>query len=109
MGKLDPVRREVKAAAVAALTAIGQDLEGKAARDAPKAEGVLRGSAHSEIVDDGDTVWVEVSFSTPYAARQHEELGYAHTDGEAKYLEKHLLAEVPRYQGVLALAIGKAV
>ncbi|MET9329477.1 hypothetical protein [Tsukamurella sp. NPDC003166] len=33
-----------------------------------------------------------VGYNTPYAVRQHEELGYQHDDGrEAKYLENALL------------------
>lgn len=33
-----------------------------------------------------------VGYNTPYAVRQHEELGYLHDDGrEAKYLENALL------------------
>lgn len=43
-------------------------------------------------------VWGEVSYSLPYALRQHEELGYQHPHGgEAKFLERPFEERKDRY------------
>lgn len=62
---------------------VGNDLLNRSARRAPKDTGDLRGSGKTEL--EGNNV--TVSYGTEYALRQHEELDYRHTDGEAKYLE----------------------
>lgn len=51
----------------------------------PVDEGTLRRSGRVEVTDKGATV----SFNTPYARRQHEDMSYSHPGGGgAKYLEK---------------------
>lgn len=87
---------------------IGDDLLGKAQREAPVEEGTLRGSGKSEVTVEHDRVSVEVSFSTPYAARQHEETSWKHPKGgKAKYLEDPLKEMSARYLAALAAAIRK--
>ncbi len=58
--------------------------------------GNLRASGHvDEPKVSGTGASVELGFggpATPYALRQHEELSYTHEVGEAKYLEKPLIA-----------------
>jgi hypothetical protein len=58
--------------------------------------GELRASGHvREPQVSGAKASVQMGFggpAAPYALRQHEELGYHHEVGEAKYLEKPLLA-----------------
>lgn len=77
-------------------------------REAPVDEGTLRGSGRVEVEDRGDTMSVEVSFSTPYAARQHEEVTWNHPKGgKAKYLEDPLKAMSQRYLAALAAAMRK--
>ena len=96
-------------AAAAALTIIGEDLLGKAQREAPVDEGTLRGSGQSKVTVTPAGVEVEVSFATPYAARQHEEATWKHPKGgKAKYLEDPLKEMAPRYTAALAAAIRKA-
>lgn len=52
----------------------------------PKDTGVLEKSASVKISKDGKQG--AVSYDTPYAIKQHEELGYRHAEGRiAKYLE----------------------
>lgn len=47
-----------------------------------------------------------VSFNTPYAVRQHEELSYNHPNGgEAKYLEKPANSFMPTLEAIVAAAI----
>lgn len=53
--------------------------------ETPKDTGTLRRSGTvTEVVIEPKAV---ISYSTPYAARQHEELDYRHEVGKAKYLE----------------------
>jgi len=50
----------------------------------PVQDGILRASGRA--TQEGNVS--AVSFNTPYAVRQHEELGYQHPNGgQAKYLE----------------------
>ena len=52
----------------------------------PLDQGPLRASCAVDVADDGSQA--TVSYDTPYAVRQHEELGYRHQRGrKAKYLE----------------------
>lgn len=56
----------------------------------PIEEGTLERSGNTSR----DGLKGAVSYDTPYAARQHEELGYTHDGGRtAKYLEKTLNGE----------------
>jgi hypothetical protein len=104
-----------------------EHLAGEAQRRAPKDEGTLRGSvavvlivngtryegagakaqarrAVTEAALNGSPIRMdaEVSFNTVYAARQHEELGWHHDEGEAKYLERPLGENANRYQRIIA-------
>lgn len=98
-----------KKAAIEALTVIGEDLLGRATNEAPVDEGTLRGSGKSEVTVTPRGVSVEVSFSTVYAARQHEEVTWKHPKGgKSKYLEDPLKEMAPRYVSALAAAIRKA-
>jgi hypothetical protein len=109
MSETDAIRRRRRAAARVALEAVGEDLLGQAQREAPVDEGTLRGSGAVEVSERGDVLSVEVSFSTVYAARQHEEVTWNHPKGgKAKYLEDPLKAMSRRYVAALAAAIRKA-
>ena len=77
---------------------VAMDLTGEAQRLAPKDEGTLRAAGHWEI--NGDKA--KVIFDTPYAAVQHENINFTHTDGEAKYLEKPMKAKEQKYAADLA-------
>lgn len=102
------IARRRHAAAVEAVTAITDDLLGRAQREAPVHEGTLRGSGTSHVDVSATRVSGEVAFDTPYAARQHEEIGWMHpSGGKAKYLEDPLKEMAPRYLSALANAIRK--
>lgn len=89
---------------------VGNDLAGAAQRRAPIEEGTLRASADVDVDERLDGVDVEVSFSTPYAARQHEETGWSHPrGGEAHYLQNPLMERLPRYERALELAVAQAL
>lgn len=52
----------------------------------PLDQGPLKNSCYVDVADDGSSG--TVSYDTPYAVRQHEELAYQHQRGrKAKYLE----------------------
>jgi hypothetical protein len=71
----------------------------------PVKDGILKGSGHVEV--DENRVSVTLAYggaAGAYAARQHEELDYHHTVGEAKYLEKPLMAAMPTLTKNLAVA-----
>jgi hypothetical protein len=97
------------AAGVTALHQIGEDLLGAAIEEAPLEEGTLRASGDVTVNVLPGGAELVVSFNTPYAARQHEEVTWDHPRaGKAKYLEDPLKERANRYHRVLGLAIGKA-
>jgi hypothetical protein len=109
-GELDAVRLRMVAAATAATKRVGEDLLGRAQREAPLEEGTLRASGHVEIEHTPHEVTAVVSFNTPYAARQHEETSWMHPRaGKAKYLEDPLKEMAGRYRAVLEAAVRKAL
>lgn len=82
----------VQRASARALTLSTEHLLGVAASRAPIEEGILEGSGKA-TVDDADLIGA-VSFNTPYAVRQHEDMGLRHDAGrEAKYLERSATEE----------------
>lgn len=89
---------------------ITQDLKGKSQRLAPKDLGDLRGSAFAEVQR---TMFLKIAgtvgFTEPYALRQHEEMDYHHTDGQAKYLETPYKENVSKYTSSIGKAIKGAV
>ena len=86
------------------------DLKGKAQRLAPYRHGGLRGSAFYETsIDAAGHIQGTVGFTMPYAARQHEEMDYRHTDGQAKYLEQPLKENSAQYVDSIAEACRKVV
>lgn len=96
--------------ALQAMQRVADDLMGRAQREAPIDEGTLRGSAHAELRRMGDRFEVEVSFNTPYAARQHEEVTWEHPKGgKAKYLSDPLKEMVHDYTQFLTLAMRRAL
>jgi hypothetical protein len=102
--------RARRAAASAVVKIIAEDLLGQAQRSAPVDEGTLRGSGAVKITEKLDGVEAEISFDTPYAARQHEEVTYRHPKGgKAKYLEDPLKAMAPRYLAALRKAVERAL
>lgn len=96
---------ETKMAVHDELIDIADDLKGKAQELAPKDKGDLRGSAFGEV-DGLDCV---VGFEAEYAMRQHEEMSYHHTDGQAKFLETPYKANLPQYVANIGLRVLKAV
>jgi len=79
------VDRAIRQAAFRALHTGAEHILSKAIDQAPLDKGPLRRSG--TVTDNEQEGEVSISFNTPYARRQHEELTWRHTDGKAKYLE----------------------
>lgn len=83
---------------------------GDAVVEAPIREGTLRGSGHIEDVSTPTIIAREISFNTPYAARQHEELTWKHPmGGKAKYLEDPLKAHAREGERLVSASIRKGL
>lgn len=73
-------------AAADGLYAAGEHILGVSNQHVPLEYGDLQGSG--TVSEDRGDLTVAVSYDTPYAVRQHEEMGYRHDPGRtAKYLE----------------------
>lgn len=82
----DDVARAIKKAAGDGLFEGAEMLLEDANRSVPHEEGTLMRSGTAAV--DRDALEAAVSFNTPYAVRQHEELDYRHAPGRrAKWLE----------------------
>lgn len=109
MGALDGIKAAQRRAGVYAIQVWAQHVLGEAQRLAPVEEGTLRAAGDVSVTETLDGADVTISFSTPYAAKQHEELGYAHPiGGQAKYLETPFKANLPRLAPVVAAALRRA-
>lgn len=72
----------------------------------PIQDGPLRASGGTDVADDRASVF----FDTPYAARQHEEVGWRHPKGgQAKYLENTVIEERGRAQDIVAAEVRRAL
>jgi len=109
----DDVRSAIRRqrAAVIAFGDVWADrLLGEAQRIVPLEEGTLAASGDVRRIDHSDRVEWIVSFSTPYAARRHEELtAQIKVAGrQAKYLEEPAKRLAPAFNAGVAAAARKA-
>ncbi|MFB7908113.1 hypothetical protein ACFC1T_16910 [Kitasatospora sp. NPDC056076] len=76
-------------------------------RVVPLEEGTLERSGKAQV--DRAALKGAVSYDTPYAVRQHEELDYKHAPGRtAKYLERPAMEARPTVLALIAAAIRRA-
>lgn len=122
---LGTIRAAFRRGAEQALRRVAEDVLGEAQRRAPHEEGTLAASGHIEpeggfaTLPDG-TQYIEVVFSTVYAAAQHEGWAIMHSGGtewrwEArhyskagtgpKYLEGPIKENLNRYERIVGMAI----
>lgn len=102
------VAAAVEAASVRGVNRAAERLKALAVEQTPWQDGDLRGSAQVTPAVTGD-VRAIVSFDTPYAVRQHEELGYRHPrGGNPKYLERPLREQAGELRGIIAAEIRRA-
>lgn len=109
MSDIDQLMRRQGEAAEHALRVWCDHVLGEAQRIVPHEEGTLGATGDVSVERDHAGVSATISFSTVYAARQHEELGWTHKDGrQAKYLEAPFKANLSRLEPLLAAAIAQA-
>ncbi|MDV6276377.1 hypothetical protein R3Q06_23030 [Rhodococcus erythropolis] len=72
---------------------------------APKDTGYLRNTAATAA----EGLEAAVGFDGPYAVIQHEEVGFHHQDGEAKYLENACIAKKEVVGQIVAEAIRRSI
>ena len=88
---MEVLSEQVHAEKMAALQDIAEYVLGEAIQQVPHEEGDLQSSGKVSV-DEGSSR-VAVSYDTPYAVRQHEDMTYQHDPGrKAKYLEDPLNA-----------------
>lgn len=109
MDPQEAVRRGAEAglreAAERILEAAKRDIPVGDPEEDPDAHVRLAASGHIETEPGGTVV---VSFDTPYAAKQHEDQRLHHPRGGGpKYLERNVLAIVPKLEGIVASEVRK--
>lgn len=86
------IQRQIAERAERAAGLVVEHVLGGATQIVPIEEGTLGRSGQTSTETQGEAGVGAVSFDTPYAVRQHEELDYRHDQGRsAKYLERPLL------------------
>jgi hypothetical protein len=107
---LDRVERALRLGAHRGVTLWGEHVLGEATKLVPIEEGTLSRSGKTDATRDGDSIVAAVSYDTPYAVRQHEEMGYRHDAGrQAKYLEAPLMGSARVGAQLVAQAIRDAL
>jgi len=104
----DAARRALHKGAVRGLTLAAEHVLGASRALVPLEEGTLERSGHTDV--DAADLTAAVSYDTPYAVRQHEELTWRHADGrQAKYLETPLVAEAGAVRSILAAELRRVL
>lgn len=98
--------RDLRAGAEQGVRLATEHLLTEANRTVPHDEGTLERSGDTGVEATGDTVRGSVSYDTPYAARQHEDLSLHHDGkGQAKWLENTMATEAKTVGSIIAAAI----
>lgn len=98
----------VEKAAMKGLRSLGEVILTEAKELCPVDSGTLRQSGSVRANSKNKTV--EISFNTPYALKQHEEMSYNHPNGgQAKYLEQPFNERVKDAQWYAEKEIGIAI
>jgi hypothetical protein len=104
--RLRQIQRAGRAGAGRGLFLAGEHLLGEASDLAPHEEGDLARSG--ETSQSG--LKVAVSFDTPYAVVQHEDMTFAHDEGRtAKYLEKPMNSERTVLGQIIATSVRREI
>ncbi len=91
----------IRKAAAEGLADAAEVVKQEAIQRTPLETGELRNSAGTA----SEGLEAVVYFDTPYAVKQHEEVGYHHQDGEAKFLENAVIATKSTVAAIVAEAI----
>lgn len=102
------VQRELRGAAVRGLFLSGEFVLGETQAVVPIDETALSRSGTSSV--DEQQLVAAVSYDTPYAAVQHEQMDYQHAPGrQAKYLEQPLNASRRTIEALVAAQLRRAM
>lgn len=97
-----------RAGAIRGLQDAGEHLLERTNRIVPRDDGDLQHSGRVTV--DTSQMTVAVSYDTPYAVMQHEDLGLDHAGGrQSKYLEKTMAAERDQMRELIAAQIRAAL
>ena len=104
------IGRRIEAAAERGVLLGAEHVLSEATKVVPIEEGTLSRSGQASADTQGGTAVGAVSYDTPYAVRQHEELDYRHDEGRtAKYLETPLHAESETVAAIAAAEVRRAL
>lgn len=95
----------IRAAAQRGLNDAAEVVKQESIQRTPKETGELRNDCKTASGD----LEAAVYYDLPYAARQHEEVGWHHEHGEAKFLENAVIAKRQEVGQVIAQAIRSAL
>ena len=102
--RIDDVLATSRDAAADGLYLAAEHILGVSTAHVPHEYGDLQSSGQAS--EDRASLTAAVSYDTPYAVRQHEELGYHHDPGRtAKYLENAVNSEAGKAAEIIAQTI----
>lgn len=105
---LAQVRQAARKAAARGLAKGAEHILTESRKEAPIQEGTLERSGAVSV--DEANLRAAVSYDSPYAVRQHEELTWRHDPGrKAKYLEDPMNAEGPTALEIVAAEVRMAL
>ncbi|MEV1079871.1 hypothetical protein AB0I98_16740 [Streptomyces sp. NPDC050211] len=103
-----PAARQMRAGAARGLLLAAEHVLGESNNVVPLDEAELQRSGTASV--DPPSLTAAVSYDTPYAVRQHEELRWRHAPGRtAKYLENSLNAARPEVAALIAGEMRRAM
>lgn len=107
---LSGIAAHIQAAAVRGVQLGGEHVLSESTKRVPIEEGTLsRSGIATAEARPGEAVGA-VSYDTPYAVRQHEEMDYRHDEGRtAKYLEGPLVEEASTVAAIAAEQVRQAL
>lgn len=103
----DEAIRLVKKAGFAGLLDGADFVLTESIKETPLLSGTLRRSGLVTPIPNEQAAIV--SYNTPYAVRQHEDLGLQHTDGKAKYLEDPFNKNKPKILKLVQTRVKQAL
>ncbi|AFU62151.1 hypothetical protein SV1_11 [Streptomyces phage SV1] len=102
------IQRAQRAGALAGLRIAAEHVLAEARRVVPIEEATLERSGTASV--DEASMTSGVSFDTPYAVRQHEDMTLRHDDGRtAKFLERPLVEQAGPVQEIIAAQVRRAL
>lgn len=98
----DAIYSRLDAAVKAGVKKAGELVKDEAVERAPIETGALRNSARVTRAYKTVAVSFGTGPSAPYAVKQHEEVGYHHKEGQAKFLESAMIDKQADVLNVIA-------